>query len=158
MRDRKPVSYLPNICLCMCFGNLTVQLYTPPFFGCFQWIEIIEDLMFSSLSSDFSCSRMNVDSRLLNPLQCYMHILMWVKFLIEVLTIHAINITCGLQLVECVALVEHGLVVLCFWLVTLCSCFKSMPHNNLEFWFQMWLIKMFLHCCGFCDISVAPFT
>lgn len=95
MGASKPVICLFNICLCMCVGNLTVQIHIPPYFKCFQcaW-GIIEDMMFSSLSSDYSCNRMNFDGRLFDSSQCCTYILMWVKFLIEdvleCLTMHAI--------------------------------------------------------------------
>jgi hypothetical protein len=39
MGARKPVIYLLNICICMCVGNPTVQIYTPRISGVFSVLE-----------------------------------------------------------------------------------------------------------------------
>lgn len=39
MGARKPVLYLFNICICMCVGNLTVQIHTLRTSGVFSMLE-----------------------------------------------------------------------------------------------------------------------
>jgi hypothetical protein len=144
----------------VCVGNPTVQIYTlriSGFLVCLRNYWRFD--VFLSFKWLFSCSRTNVDSRLLDSAQCCTYVLTWVKFLIEdvleCLNMHAI---------KCHIWVSRNMLPLLNkdWLFSAYdqshTLSKSMPHNNLEYGFPVCLIKTFLHCYRFCDASLAFFV